>query len=121
MPKIHFQDYLENFQHPNKDIILPIHDFILSDKSMSCVIRFNTLFYDHKKWLCYFNYGKKREVELNFLYAKHMSEKCKKLLDFKNRKLVGSIAFTEPNEIDFDLIDLLLKESIKVEDKALLS
>lgn len=101
--------YFEEVDEEHKELLLFLHDYLLSFPNVTSKLRYGIPFYDQKKWFCYVNPQKKGGVELAFLNGIKMSHPA---LDSKNRKMVSSIHIRDVESTDWDLINELVKLSI---------
>lgn len=94
--------YFENTKEEHKELLLFLHDYLLSFPKVTSKLRYGIPFYDQKKWFCYVNPQKKGGVELAFINGVKMSHPA---LDSKNRKMVSSILIKDIETTDWDLIN----------------
>ena len=103
--------FFENLEGSKKELALSLHQFILSYQGISPKIRYNIPFYIKNTWICYLNVPKKGGVELAFIRANKFQE-SQSLLDFKDRKMVGSFTYSNKGEVDFEKIDAVMREAL---------
>ena len=77
---------------------------------------FSTPFYTRNKWLIYLSKQKNGSIEICFVHA-ILFENHRELLDFKKRKQVGGITYTTIQEMNEDVLDLLVQEALKTDDR----
>ncbi len=63
-------DYILEFEGTVKEVMLQLHDFILSHPEMYSKISYGIPFYYRKSWICYLNPRKNKSVELAFIRGK---------------------------------------------------
>jgi hypothetical protein len=82
---------------------------------MQSTIKYTIPFYTRNKILCYINPLKPIGIELVFWNARKM-DKHLAHFDFKKRKRFGGITFRTLEEVDFELLDGILREAIELDE-----
>lgn len=97
-------------------LIIKIDHYLTNELLLEARECYGAPFYYEKSRICYIN-PKKDYIDLVFMYGKYFSKEDKSMLDFNNRKLVGSIKIYKIEDIDYDYIKHLViisKELIKL-------
>jgi uncharacterized protein YdhG (YjbR/CyaY superfamily) len=114
---MHILDYLEKIPATEEGKIFHyLHNILSTYPDIVPKVHFNTPFYTRNRWLAYLSTQKKGGVELCFVHANQFSKHLKKL-DFKKRKQVGGITYLKVEEINVDMVDKLMQEALKVDEK----
>lgn len=91
-----------------------LNDFILT-YDLQTKYRYKVPFYYGRSWICYLNLSKNREaIEVNFIRANEFYTKAK--LDFKGRKMVAGLEFSDNSNIDFEMLANALESAIKLDE-----
>ena len=83
---------------------------------MTHKLRYGIPFYNVKKWLCYISPQKKGGIELCFLHGRWMTD-TQGSLDAKDRTQIYGITYHKLEEINEELLKILLKEAIEIDEK----
>lgn len=114
---MHILDYLEKLPDTEDGkIFSQLHSLLSTYPGVVSKIHFNTPFYTRFRWMVYVSSQIKGGVELCFVHASKF-ENHKESLDFKKRKQVGGIFYATADDIDAELIDLLMQEALRVDEK----
>ncbi len=92
-----------------------LHSFIAEYEELKPTIKYSIPFYVQNKPICYINPQKPIGVEVVFWKAKEMS--IGSVLDYKKRKWFGGVTYRTVNDIDFELLDKLIREGIVLDKK----
>ncbi len=96
------------------ELLLLLHNFITGYDNIQASLKYGIPFYSLTKPICYLNPQKKGGVELVFWNAAKM-KKSLQILDMKNRKWMAGITYTDISNLDFELLDEMIQESISAD------
>jgi hypothetical protein len=99
---------------PQRDLLLALHQLLLTYPNIKPKIRYRIPFYDQNKWICYLNPLKNGGVELAFVRANEMPE-IADLLNRKSRSQIAGIDIVELNENVIRTIDLALQCALQLD------
>lgn len=109
-------NYILSQDELSRQLIFLLRDIILSTTpEITERLSFNCPFYHYKGMLCYISIEKKT-VYIGFCRGVLLKEKYP-ILKIKNRKLIASISYKNMEEVDVDLIQNILKDSMKLNEK----
>ncbi len=109
-------NYILSQDELSRQLIFLLRDIILSTTpEITERLSFNCPFYHYKGMLCYISIEKKT-VYICFCRGVLLKEKYP-ILKIKNRKLIASISYKNMEEVDVDLIQNILKDSMKLNEK----
>lgn len=108
-------DFIESHTGERRDLLLALHEFMLSFPQVTAKIRHRVPFYYRKHWICYLNPLKNESVELCFVRANELSN-AQGLLDFKDRVQVAGITLRRASDIPEDALFELLHEALLLDD-----
>lgn len=109
-------DYIYEREGNQQEIMLQLHELLLSYPEITCKIRFKIPFYYRKSWICYLNPIKNDQVELCFLRANELSNE-QGLLDFKDRTQVAGITFSKASDIPDEPLHEILHEVFLLDEE----
>ncbi len=109
------QDFIDNLQGTQKEIIQYLNDLLLSIPDVEGKIRYKIPFYYRKSWVCYLNPIKKNKVELAFIRGNELSNEYN-FLDNKGRKQVYGIEFSTINEVDEEMLYAIIMEALVLDE-----
>jgi len=109
------EQYISDLKINQREIMLYFHDLLAHQLELEAKIRYKIPFYYHKSWICYLNPIKNGGVELAFLRAYELSNH-QGLLDFKGRKQVAGISFSNVDEIPRDHIYEIIQEALLLDE-----
>lgn len=99
-----------------RQLIFLLRDIVLStSKEIKEKLSFNCPFYHYNGMLCYISIEKKT-VYIGFCRGVLLKEKYP-ILEIKNRKLIASISYKNMEEVDVNLIQNILKDSMQLNEK----
>ena len=99
-------DFIHEQPDRQREILLFIHDLMLSFDGITAKIRYRIPFYYKNSWICYANPQKNDSVELVFLRANEF-EKMPDLLDQRGRKQVAGILIDNLDNIPDELTNVI--------------
>ncbi|WP_282015335.1 DUF1801 domain-containing protein [Marinifilum flexuosum] len=108
------EEYIYNFEGEQREILLQLHNLMLSFPHVVAKYRYKVPFYYRKAWICYLLPNKDGTVDLSFTRALEFADE-NKLLDFRDRKMVGSICLSRLTDINQDVM-LLIQEALLIDD-----
>ncbi|MBK6273727.1 MAG: DUF1801 domain-containing protein [Saprospirales bacterium] len=113
---ITIDNYILSQDELSRQLIFLLRDIILSTTpEITERLSFNCPFYHYKGMLCYISIEKKT-VYIGFCRGVLLKEKYP-ILEIKNRKLIASISYKNMEEVDVDLIQNILQDSMKLNEK----
>ena len=107
-------DFIYKQKGKQHELLLLLHNFITGYDNIQASIKYGIPFYSLTKPICYLNPQKKGGVELVFWNAAKM-KKSLPILDMKNRKWMAGITYTDISNLDFELLDEIIQESISAD------
>lgn len=106
-------DYILSQNEDTRQLIFLLRDIILSTSTeITERLSFNCPFYHYKGMLCYISIEKK-VVYVGFCRGVLLKEKYP-TLELKNRKLIASISYKSMDEVDVEVIQDILRDSMKL-------
>jgi len=105
-------DFIYKQEGAQQELFLQLHSFISDYPELRADIKYKIPFYSKNKVICYLNPQKSGGVEIVFWNALKM-KKGLSVLDMKKRKWFAGITFTNIESVDFELLDLLMREAIE--------
>lgn len=106
-------DYILSKDEETKQLIFLLRDIILSTSTeITERLSFNCPFYHYNGMLCYISIEKK-VVYVGFCRGVLLKEKYP-VLEIKNRKLIASISYKSMDEVDVDIIQNILIDSMQL-------
>ncbi|WNB17966.1 DUF1801 domain-containing protein [Marivirga arenosa] len=109
------EQYIFDLKINQREIMLYFHDLLAHQLELEDKIRYKIPFYYHKSWVCYMNPIKNGGVEVAFLRANELSNH-QGILDFKGRKQVAGISFSNVDEIPRDHIYEIIQEALLLDE-----
>ncbi|MBT8327234.1 MAG: DUF1801 domain-containing protein [Bacteroidia bacterium] len=109
-------DYIYNQKGSQHELFLMLHNFISEYSEIEASLKYKIPFYAKEKVICYLNPVKPIGVELVFWNALKMKDSLP-LLDMKKRKWFAGITYRNLEDIDFDVLDKMIKEAIKCDSQ----
>jgi hypothetical protein len=110
------EEFISGFEGNQKELLLYLHDLIMSHPGMTTRISYGLPFYYRKSWICYLNPTKNGGVELAFTRGTELSNE-QGLLDSKGRKQVSSVTFYQINNLPHNSIQEILQEAMLLDEK----
>jgi hypothetical protein len=108
--------YIQNLKPSNTAQIMHVIDGAFMElPGVVSKLSFKVPFYYKHSWICYLNPMKPYGVELCFLRAREMSDEAK-LLNFKDRKIVGGIAIKELDGIFMKTLLAYFHEALLIDE-----
>lgn len=111
---------VENWINEQEEVVSEIckrlNDWLLEFPGVESRLRYKIPFYYRKTWVCYLNPLKKMGVELVFVRGNELLDDLQ-LLDDRGRKQVKGIIFSQPNEIDFASLKVIMLEAIDLDEQ----
>lgn len=105
--------WFEDLPPEVKQVAEEVNNFILTF-DLNVKFKYKTPFYYGESWICYLSFDKKKKVlSVNFVRANELE--LDEILDFKGRKMVGSIEFKTGEEIDFETLSKVLEEALSLD------
>lgn len=108
------EEYMARQSETERNMLLALHHFILTYGHLVSKTSYGLPFYYGKRWICYLGVMKNGGVELAFTRACEL-ETTKHLLDFRDRKLVGSMYFSGIKDIRWEEVDLVLRSALDLD------
>lgn len=106
-------EYILSQDESTRILIFFLRDIILSTSiEITERLSFNCPFYYYKGMLCYISLEKKR-VYIGFCRGALLKNKYP-VLEKNNRKLIASVAYKNPEEVDVAVIQSILKDSMEL-------
>lgn len=109
-------DYILEFDSPVKDIMLQLHEFIISNPGIYSKITYGIPFYYRKSWICYINPRKNSSIELAFTRGNELSN-IQGILNPENRKQVAGVIFHNIEDINLKVLNEVLQEAILLDEE----
>ncbi|MGB1243402.1 MAG: DUF1801 domain-containing protein [Chitinophagales bacterium] len=108
-------DYIYEQEGEQREILLFLHELMLSYPAITSKIRYRVPFYYRKSWVCYLNPRKNNAVEFCFLRGNELSNE-QGILESKGRKQVYSLTFEEVKTIPVEALEQIIQEAILLDD-----
>jgi hypothetical protein len=108
------EEFIYCHEGKQREILLFFHNLLLSFPMVTAKFQYKLPFYYRKTWFCYLNPTKNGGVELSFIRGRELADEHG-LLDFKNRKKVGSIPIQELSDITTE-IHALIQETLLLDE-----
>ena len=108
-------EYIYSREGVQQEIMLVLHDMLMSNVGITNKIRYKVPFYYYKSWICYINPHKKGHVEFCFLRGNELSN-AQGILDSKGRKQVCSLTFHSVDDIPERLVHEIIPEAILLDE-----
>lgn len=106
-------EWFEKLPPQIKELAERINDFILTYE-LNIQFKYKTPFYYGKSWICYLVIDKKgNNLNLNFVRANELD--FDGILDFKGRKMVGSMDYKVGEDIDFETLSKILEGAVALD------
>lgn len=109
------ESYLAKGNENQRSIMRLLNDWLIGFPGMKSTIQYGVPFYGLQSWICYLNPIKTKSVELVFINGIDLLN-AKLILDARNRKQVAGILFSNPSEIDFESLNIVLIEAVQLDD-----
>lgn len=109
------EEFIDQQTGAQREIMIYLHELLLSIPDIHCRLRYRIPFYDFKKWICYLNPLKSGGVELVFLQGK-VIEDPSGLLQDRGRKMVRGAIFKQLNELPEEQILDWLAQAIALQE-----
>jgi len=107
-------DFIYKQQGEKHTLFLNLNNFIIDYPNITTAIKYGIPFYEINKAICYINGLKPRGVEVVF-WAARLMKRGQPFIDFKDRKRMAGITFNSPEEINYEVLDLLINEAIELD------
>jgi hypothetical protein len=108
------EEFIYGHEGKQREILLYFHNLLLSFPMVTVKFQYKLPFYYRKTWFCYLHPTKNGKVELSFIRGRELADEHG-LLDFKNRKKVGSIPIRELSDITPE-IHALIQEALLLDE-----
>ncbi|MEZ4887739.1 MAG: DUF1801 domain-containing protein [Chitinophagales bacterium] len=108
-------DFIYEQETEQREILLFIHQLMLSYPAMIVKIRYQIPFYYRKSWICYLNPIKNKAVDFCFVRGNELSNE-QGILEAKDRKQVRSLTFSSVDEIPVEALQQIIQEAILLDD-----
>jgi len=108
------EEYIYNCEGEQQEILLQLHNLLLSFPHVIAKFKYKVPFYYRKSWVCYLLANKNGTVELSFTRATELNDD-QKILDFKDRKMVASVCLSKPSDIN-ENIHAIIQEALLLDD-----
>jgi hypothetical protein len=108
------EEYIYNFEGEQREILLQLHNLLLSFPHIVAKYKYKIPFYYRKSWICYLLANKDGSVDLSFTRALELADD-NKLLDFRGRKMVASICISSIQDLNQEVI-ILIQEALLLDD-----
>jgi hypothetical protein len=108
-------DYIYRQDENRKQIMLYLHELLMSFPEVTSKLSYKIPFYYRKSWICYFNPAKPEGVELGFPRGYELSNE-QGLLEAKDRKMVKSITFKTLNDIPQQEVKEIINEALILDE-----
>ncbi|NNC85994.1 MAG: DUF1801 domain-containing protein [Bacteroidia bacterium] len=110
---------VENFIYSNdghqKDVMLFLHNYMVSQPAISAKIRFHIPFYYRKTWICYMNPRKDNSIEFCFIRGRELSD-GQGILEYKGRVMVTSVNIKTVKDIPEQALFEVIQEAILLDE-----
>lgn len=108
------EEYIYNCEGEQQEILLQLHNLLLSFPHVVAKFKYKVPFYYRKSWVCYILANKNGTVELSFTRATELNDDLK-VLDFKDRKMVASVSLSKPSDINDNIVSII-QEALILDD-----
>ena len=109
------EEFIYQLDENQRDLMLYVHERLLSQPGVTARIRYKIPFYDRISWICYLNPLKKGGIELAFVRGDELSN-AQGILDFKGRKQVCGIELHSLAEIPEETLYEVIQEALMVDE-----
>ncbi len=109
------EDLIYNKEGKQQEILLFLHDLMISIPNVEAKVRWKLPFYFRKSWICYTNVLKNGNIELCFMRAIELSN-ASGILNMKGRRQIGGIEISSLDDIPMDALQEVLQEALLLDD-----
>jgi hypothetical protein len=110
------EEFIYNYDGNRREIMLFLHDLLVSDFNLRSGISYKIPFYYRKSWICYMNPTKDGGIEFAFQRGNELSNEQGLLVD-RGRKQVRGIIFKTLFDIPLPSLREVLQEAILLDEK----
>ena len=108
-------DFIYEHEGQQREVLLFLHELMMSYPTITCKIRYRIPFYYRKSWICYLNPRKNNTVDFCFVRGNELSNE-QGILEAKDRKQVRSLTFENVEEIPVEALEEIIQEAILLDD-----
>jgi len=109
------EEFIFNYDGNQREIMLFLHHFLVSDHNLRPKISYKIPFYYRKSWICYMNPTKDAGIELAFTRGNELSNEQGLLVD-RGRKQIRGIIFKTIFDIPLPSLREVLQEAILLDE-----
>lgn len=110
------EDFIYNYDGNQREIMLFLHNLLVSDFDLRPKISYKIPFYYRKSWICYINPLKGEGIEFAFTRGNELSNE-QGLLEERGRQQVRGVIFKELSDIPYQTLREILQEAIILDEK----
>lgn len=108
-------DFIYEHEGRQREVLLFLHELMMSYPTITCKIRYRIPFYYRKTWICYLNPRKNNTVDFCFVRGNELSNE-QGILEANDRKQVRSLTFESVEEIPVEVLEEIIQEAILLDD-----
>lgn len=108
-------DFIYEQEDEQREVMLFLHELMISYPAITCKIRYKVPFYFRKSWICYLNPVKNNSVDFCFVRGNELSNQ-QGILEAKDRKQVRSLTFASVEEIPVEELKEIIQEAILLDE-----
>ena len=109
------ESFIYDQDDPQKEVMLFLHNLLVTDYNLTPKIRYQIPFYYRKSWICYINPTKAGAIEFSFPRGNELSN-FQGLLLSKGRKQVMSTEFKNITEVPGKILNEIIQEAIILDE-----
>ena len=109
------EEFIYNYDGDQREIMLFLHDLLVSDFNLRPGISYKIPFYYRKSWICYMSPTKDGGIEFAFPRGNELSNEQGLLVD-RGRKQVRGIIFKKLSDIPLPSLREVLQEAILLDE-----
>ncbi len=109
------EDFIYNYEGGQREIMLFLHQFLISDFDLRPRMSYKIPFYYRKSWICYMNPLQGEGIEFAFPRGNELSNEQGLLVD-RGRKQVRGIIFKTLFDISLPSLREVLQEAILLDE-----
>lgn len=110
------EEFIYQKEAEQKELLLFLHNFLVSEFHLLAKIRFKIPFYYKNNWVIYLNPLKNNNIDFCVLRANEQ-ETPHEPLNFKSRKQVASIELDPKMDLKLEIIKSIIQDALEIDKK----